>query len=78
MMTKDMIVRAWKDPSYRATLSAEQLAELPANPSGLTMNELSESDLLDAVGGYASVPSMPVSNINSCGYVCTLTTECGC
>ncbi|RKH66125.1 mersacidin/lichenicidin family type 2 lantibiotic [Corallococcus aberystwythensis] len=75
MMTQDMIIRAWKDPSFRATLTAEQLAELPANPSGLTMNELNEGDLMDVVGGRIQAP---VSHANSCGYICTLTTECGC
>ena len=28
------IIRAWKDPSYRAGLSATQLAQLPAHPAG--------------------------------------------
>ncbi|QAT87900.1 Lantibiotic mersacidin [Corallococcus coralloides] len=73
MMTQDMIIRAWKDPSFRATLTVEQLAELPASPSGPTMNELNEGDLMDVVGGIQAV-----SHRNSCGYVCTLTTECGC
>ena len=33
MMTMDMI-RAWKDEDYRAGLSQEQLAQLPAHPAG--------------------------------------------
>lgn len=76
MMTKDMIVRAWKDPSFRASLSAEQLAQLPANPSGVTMNELAESELREVVGGLYQSPS--ISHYASCGYICTFTTECGC
>ena len=33
-MSKLDVVRAWKDESYRRTLSEDQLAELPANPAG--------------------------------------------
>ncbi|MFD8530538.1 mersacidin/lichenicidin family type 2 lantibiotic [Streptosporangium canum] len=28
------VVNAWKDPGYGATLTAEQLSALPANPAG--------------------------------------------
>ena len=33
-MKKVDIIRAWKDPLYRATLSADELAQLPSHPSG--------------------------------------------
>jgi mersacidin/lichenicidin family type 2 lantibiotic len=33
MMTID-VIRAWKDEDYRRSLSAEQLAQLPAHPAG--------------------------------------------
>ncbi|MCA9190011.1 MAG: mersacidin/lichenicidin family type 2 lantibiotic [Pirellulaceae bacterium] len=42
-MNMSDVIRAWKDPSYRASLSAEQRATLPANPAGaidVTQNEL--------------------------------------
>ena len=42
------VVRAWKDPAYRATLSSEQLARIPASPVG--MSEL-DSNVLGEVGG---------------------------
>jgi mersacidin/lichenicidin family type 2 lantibiotic len=45
------IVRAWKDEAYRASLSEEQLALLPANPIGEV--ELSDSDLAGVYGGAA-------------------------
>jgi mersacidin/lichenicidin family type 2 lantibiotic len=32
-MTPSDIIRAWKDPNYRAGLSAPQLAQLPAHPA---------------------------------------------
>ena len=43
------VVRAWKDESYRLSLSDAERALLPANPAGLI--ELSDLDLDYAVGG---------------------------
>jgi mersacidin/lichenicidin family type 2 lantibiotic len=40
------ITRAWKDETYRQSLSAEQLRSLPANPAG----ELSDADLATIAG----------------------------
>ena len=42
-MTPSDIIRAWKDPSYRAGLSATQQAQLPAHPAGAI--ELAEPTL---------------------------------
>lgn len=44
-MKKEKIIRAWTDPEYRATLSGEELAALPANPAGLGCEDLSEQEL---------------------------------
>jgi mersacidin/lichenicidin family type 2 lantibiotic len=46
------IVRAWKDESYRSSLSSEELAMLPANPAGAF--ELSDAEL-EAIHGAANV-----------------------
>lgn len=43
------VIRAWKDEAYRASLSEEQLAMLPANPIGEV--ELSDSELAGVYGG---------------------------
>ncbi|MDC0672148.1 mersacidin/lichenicidin family type 2 lantibiotic [Nannocystis radixulma] len=43
------VIRAWRDPEYRATLSAEQLNALPANPAGVV--ELSALELENVNGG---------------------------
>jgi len=43
------VMRAWKDPEYRKTLSAEELASLPKNPAG--KSDLSEGDLDNISGG---------------------------
>jgi len=42
------IVRAWKDETYRQSLSEEQLQMLPANPAG----EMSEAELAMVCGGF--------------------------
>lgn len=48
MGTSD-IIRAWKDPAYRATLGAKQRAQLPPDPAGVVM--LSD-DRLRAANGF--------------------------
>ena len=40
-MSKTDVVRAWRDPEYRASLSDHELAALPPNPAG----ELSMTDV---------------------------------
>jgi mersacidin/lichenicidin family type 2 lantibiotic len=47
-MTANMIVRAWKDPLFRSTLTDAELSQLPVNPVGLI--EL-EGTVLDVIGG---------------------------
>ena len=49
-MKKERIIRAWKDPAFRAGLSPEERAELPENPSGEALAELDESGLRRVVG----------------------------
>ncbi|HEX4962775.1 MAG TPA: mersacidin/lichenicidin family type 2 lantibiotic [Thermoanaerobaculia bacterium] len=50
-MNKTDVIRAWKDPVYRATLSEEEQAALPQHPSGLT--DLSDDQLV--IAGASSV-----------------------
>jgi mersacidin/lichenicidin family type 2 lantibiotic len=52
-LTQEMIIRAWKSPAYRASLSAEQQGALPQSPSGKAMTELSEGELDAVAGGLA-------------------------
>ena len=47
-MNKVDLIRAWKDPVYRAGLDAGDRASLAAHPSGLV--ELSDSELKSASG----------------------------
>jgi mersacidin/lichenicidin family type 2 lantibiotic len=50
-MNNETIVRAWRDPAFRASLSEAQRAELPESPCGKPMTELDETELSEAVGG---------------------------
>ncbi len=43
------IIRAWKDPVYRSSLSAKERAQLPKNPVG--MIEIENSNLRELIGG---------------------------
>jgi mersacidin/lichenicidin family type 2 lantibiotic len=43
------VVRAWKDPEFRAQLTEEERELLPVNPAGLP--ELDDADLDHVAGG---------------------------
>lgn len=73
------IIRAWKNPELRTK-------DMPESPAGL----VSLDDVaLDAVAGAQQLEDA-ISFTNdtegctvsgwkiSCGYICTITTECGC
>ena len=47
------VVRAWKDPAYRAGLGAQELSLIPPNPAGVV--ELSDAQLKEATGLAAAV-----------------------
>jgi mersacidin/lichenicidin family type 2 lantibiotic len=51
-MNRIDVIRAWKDPVYRARLSREEIAGLPDHPSGIL--ELDE-ELLKEVAGAATL-----------------------
>ncbi len=48
-MTQQQVVKAWKNPEFRASLSEAQRNALPANPAGLV--ELNEKELMEVGGG---------------------------
>jgi mersacidin/lichenicidin family type 2 lantibiotic len=45
MISNEQIARAWKDTSYRSTLSDAQRAQLPSHPAGLV--EFDENQRLE-------------------------------
>jgi mersacidin/lichenicidin family type 2 lantibiotic len=61
-MSQEQIIRAWTDAEYRATLTEEELAQLPENPAGLV--ELTDEDL-DSVSGGNSIFAL------TCGSTCS-------
>jgi mersacidin/lichenicidin family type 2 lantibiotic len=68
-MSNHNIVRAWKNPAYRNSLSEAERAALPANPAGSI--ELSDADLGRISGG-----NLPITYVNT--RYCTITERTPC
>ena len=68
-MSHEAIIRAWKDESFRNSLTAEERALIPANPAGLI--ELDDAHLQVAAG--ALPPEAFTAN-----HTCTVDTEVCC
>ena len=68
-LTASEIIRAWKDPVYRAGLDASTQADLPAHPAGEI--ELTDDELGRVVGGGRTVcgshHSCPSTNTRTVG-----------
>jgi mersacidin/lichenicidin family type 2 lantibiotic len=54
-MSTKKTIRAWKDPEYRASLSAEELAAMPSNPAGAI--ELTDAELGEVAGALEAKKS---------------------
>jgi mersacidin/lichenicidin family type 2 lantibiotic len=54
LMSELDIIRAWKDKTYRNSLSADQLAQMPEHPAGLI--ELTDDELA-GIDGEAATPA---------------------
>ena len=67
MSTKSTIIRAWKDKTFRASLSEEELQNLPPHPSGLI--EVSDTALGTIHGGTTAytLGLQPSTCWNDCG-----------
>lgn len=62
------VVRAWKDPKYRASLSEDELAGLPLNPAGVI--EINDAELGGAHGGTSVVCWVIGTMVFSCAGTC--------
>lgn len=84
-MDKDSIIRYWKDPINRSN----QSKDVPINPVGDTLKELSDLEKSGIAGGADPNTILPMTQlctftncrniskaIGNKGYVCTLTVEC--
>ena len=57
-MSKQNIIRAWKDENYRRSLSEAERAALPENPVGrLNLDELTAAELAEVQGGNYPIVS---------------------
>ena len=63
------VIRAWKDQSYRDSLTSEERASLPDSPAGEYV--LDTEVMKNVVGGWCFL-----SLIASEGAVCTVSGEC--
>lgn len=72
-MSKIDVIRAWKDPSYRSSLSQDQLGALPASPAGPM--ELSDEDLEMVAGGDTWGPTCSTVSL-SCSGTTDYTIRC--
>ncbi len=55
-ITKETIVRAWKDEKFHASLAPEVRAQIPAPPQGAA--ELSDEQLEAAAGGTMAMDGL--------------------
>lgn len=74
-MKKEKILRAWRDPEFRESLTAEERALLPEHPASAI--ELRDEQLTVAVGGLAGSPidvsdTVGTSNTPGTGKTCCL------
>ena len=65
-MSSADVVRAWRDPQYRRSLSQDQLARLPQNPAGHV--QISDQVLRDASGAGQEL------GLQTTAWFCTLHT----
>ena len=68
-MSKENIIRAWKDKDYRNSLNETERLQLPENPAGSI--ELTDDDLMniDGSGGAQSrPPQCGIIRTRGCGF----------
>ena len=69
-MTKDQIIRAWKDEEFRSSLSELELSVLPEHPAGMV--QISD-DEMGNVGGQATTGTI----LDIPSVLCPLTATVG-
>lgn len=63
-MSKLDIIRAWRDPDYRLSLTDAERKQLPEHPAGLV--ELDDIDLGGVAGGRKSTGGKGCTHQQSC------------
>jgi len=67
-MSKSNVIRAWKDPNYRKSLTAAEQSALPVNPAGVI--ELTDEELAGVSAGLVK-PTLICSRV-----LCTAAPGC--
>ena len=79
-MSKEDIIRAWKDSEYRDSLSEEQRSQLPENPAGLL--DSTDTSMESISGGSRSggsrVGNLKPQTVTSTIDVCCSTGDLPC
>jgi mersacidin/lichenicidin family type 2 lantibiotic len=71
-MSTDNIIRAWKDPEYRSSLSAQEYALLPASPAGT----IDDAKLAEVAGGIPPLSLLDLCTVRFCTWLCSWATDC--
>jgi mersacidin/lichenicidin family type 2 lantibiotic len=71
-MSKDNIIRAWKDPEYRSGLNARERALLPANPAGT----IDDAKLAEVAGGMPPLSLIDRCTFRFCSLLCSYFIGC--
>lgn len=62
-ITKDVILRAWREEEYRNSLPEETRKQIPARPTGDNGAELSDAELEQAAGGATPTAGLAAGGI---------------
>lgn len=71
-MSKDNIIRAWRDPEYRDGLNAQDRALLPANPAG----RIEDAKLAEVAGGVPPLSLFDLCTVRLCTWLCSFFIDC--
>ena len=64
-MKRETIIRAWREPEFRESLTSEERAALPECPAGQSITDLDEGELASAVGGALAAFDVDITCICS-------------
>jgi mersacidin/lichenicidin family type 2 lantibiotic len=67
-MRKIDAIRAWKDPVYRASLTARERAGIPVHPAGVL--DLDDEQLKVTSGGTTTAPMCTIYSYQKLSFCC--------